>query len=186
MPYISHPRCRHFGGLVCIIINSIAAGVKSAPHYTHDAVFVRKETSLPFSSIKWLVLKVSGLFQAYVLLTCTSSFSRKIPIHSMQRQSRPLLYNSMLIRFIGNSIEWISLISWILFSISFAPKEHVFWKKSLLNLIELAWFFKVSALSRSTLVWCHLVSSCVLLFFALAFYFLFLIILHIGKSGLRD
>ena len=46
-------------------------GVKdsSAPQYTHKAVFVKKETSPSFSSIKWLVIKVFGLFQSYILLT---------------------------------------------------------------------------------------------------------------------
>ena len=67
-----HPCRHHFGGLVCTSMHrQYCSGCESARYMsnTHDAIFVRKETSLSFSSIKRLVLKVLGLFQVYILLT---------------------------------------------------------------------------------------------------------------------
>ena len=97
-----------------------AAGVKVHHNTQHNAVFVRKETSLSFSLIKWLVLKVSGLFQAYILLV--SGFSRNILIHSIQSRARCIIH--MLIRVMENlKFSGMNIINFEDFynSISFAP-----------------------------------------------------------------
>ena len=62
-------------------IDRIAAGVK-VHHNTHMMPYFLEKNS----SIKWLVFKISAVFQGYVLLA--SIFSRNTPINFIQR--RPL------------------------------------------------------------------------------------------------
>ena len=102
MPYISHP-CRCHLEAFNLYIDSIAAGVKSAPHPIHTRCHIcQKRIITIFLIDKTVCIKsISGLFQAYILLT--SGFKeifQSSPLHSIQ--SRPPSYNNMLIRFMGN------------------------------------------------------------------------------------